>query len=279
MRKLQKPQLTITDVYKDCVSGVRGDALRNQLKAILPDIQSAENDYSAKATANLLHQVSRQNDVNGISQKVLKKLYTGQMAKKGRPGRHHYNKLLKAVPNKRCPLCAQGRVKTLDHYLPKQYYPALVVTPLNLIPACRDCNTGKLGTYPTCSEEETLHPFFDDVDDNIWLVADVNGSPVTIVFRVAVQAGWSLIKNKRVAHHFKDFELGEMYASYAAEELINIRSEVQDIFDSDLNNGASEVRKYLSRKAKSYRKQYLNTWQAAMFDGLANNVVYCSGGF
>ena len=47
----------------------------------------------------------------------------------------------------RCCLCACRGRRTLDHYLPQATYPEFSVLPLNLVPACWDCNHTKDTTY------------------------------------------------------------------------------------------------------------------------------------
>src|SRR5262245_19880217 len=86
-------------------------------------------------------------DQRGVSEMVA--VYDNRLVKKTAPGRRIYDKIFTSAPNDKCPLCGHRNVKTLDHYLPKALFPALTVTPINLIPACSDCNKAKLSTAPT----------------------------------------------------------------------------------------------------------------------------------
>ncbi|RZK44475.1 MAG: hypothetical protein EOO61_03670 [Hymenobacter sp.] len=276
MRSIPKPTLKVSDVYKDSISKVKNKGLRARLLAILPDIEAAAKDFDIKASATQLHNISKQTAVGSVTQKELEAVYTGRMAKKDQPGRIHYNTLLLAAPHRHCPLCGQGRVSTLDHHLPKEHYPALAVTPVNLIPACKDCNTVKRSKTPARAEDETLHPFFDNVEDKEWLIAHVVADPAVIEYNVATQTEWSDLKNKRVAKHFTDFELQEMYASFSGHELQNIRLGVSEAYSA---GGADAAKEYLLEKERSYRHNHKNSWQAAMYKALANNTTYCSGGF
>ena len=99
------------------------------------------------------------------------KVYTNRMAKEGAPGRPVYNALKLAA--RRCPLCGHRDVSTLDHYLPKTAFPLLCVTPSNLVPACSDCNKVKSDALPATAADQTLHPYFDDADQDAWLKAEV----------------------------------------------------------------------------------------------------------
>ncbi|TPJ42888.1 HNH endonuclease signature motif containing protein [Mesorhizobium sp. B2-7-1] len=59
-----------------------------------------------------------------------------------------------------CPFCGGlGHTWTLDHYLPKANFPAYSVNPSNLVPCCRDCNSGKNASFGAELHEQTLHPY------------------------------------------------------------------------------------------------------------------------
>ncbi|TGA97710.1 hypothetical protein E4665_11460 [Sporolactobacillus shoreae] len=71
------------------------------------------------------------------------KVYTQKMVPKSQLGRPYYDLFLSLPPNEKCPYCGQKKVSTLDHFLPKSVYTPLIVTPTNLVPSCKDCNTEK----------------------------------------------------------------------------------------------------------------------------------------
>ncbi|HDR6315494.1 TPA: hypothetical protein QCU53_002225 [Bacillus thuringiensis] len=75
-----------------------------------------------------------------ISKTEMLKLYTDKLAKLKQPGRVYYDKLMDSPLNHMCPLCGSRPVDSLDHYLPKEKFPAFAISPINLIPACLGCN-------------------------------------------------------------------------------------------------------------------------------------------
>jgi hypothetical protein len=82
-------------------------------------------------------------------------------------------------------------ISTRDHLLPKRLFPALAVTPDNLVGACADCNKAKLSFAPTTAEEVVLHPYFDDVEGGRWLDAQVVEDPVAaVIFRTQAVPAW-----------------------------------------------------------------------------------------
>ncbi|GAA0324800.1 hypothetical protein GCM10010302_74920 [Streptomyces polychromogenes] len=53
---------------------------------------------------------------------------------------------LKAAAIYGCTICGVAKPEQIDHHAPKNLYPLLALTPLNLVPACGLCNQGK-GRY------------------------------------------------------------------------------------------------------------------------------------
>jgi hypothetical protein len=170
-----------------------------------------------------LHTLPNSDGVGGcVTTLEMVRLYDWRFARKGSPGRAIYDAIFSAA--NRCPLCGHGTVSTLDHHLPKTQYPALAVTPLNLVPACSDCNKNKINFVPVSSADETLHPYFDDVEDDTWLVAKViEVAPAALRFRVQAPAYWSAILAERVRRHFRMLNLSHLYGAQSATEISNIR--------------------------------------------------------
>ena len=192
------------------------------------------------------------------------------------PGRPIYNRLLMSS-NEKCPLCGVNTVSTLDHHLPKAEYPVLSVTPINLIPACRDCQSAKMEDYPTMAAEQTLHPYYDNIEADIWLTAVVNqGPPASFIFEVTPPATWNQILTDRVRYHMESFNLPRLFAVNAANELAGIRPGLTNLFDK---GGINAVRDHLQWSADSWRAGGLNTWQLAMYQAAAANDWFCNGGF
>jgi hypothetical protein len=177
----------------------------------------------------------------------------------------------------KCPLCTVNTVSTLDHHLPKAEYPILSVTPTNLIPACRDCQCAKMEGYPTTVTEQTLHPYYDNIEGATWLTAIVNqGTPASFTFGVTPPATWSATLADRVRHHMNSFNLSRLFAVNAANELTGIRHGLTNLFNS---GGMNAVRVHLQFQAQTWRATGLNTWQLAMYQAAYMDNWFCNGGF
>lgn len=278
MRKLNKPILNATIVYPDCLGGVGSAELRNRLVNCQPLIIDAETEFDNKITKGEIHTIVRETVINGnVSSSELKNVYTAQMVQNPR-GRVYYDELIQAAPSGLCPLCAHRDATTLDHYLPKSKYPRLSVVPINLIPACKDCNTGKLSDYPTTPEEETLHPYYDDIDNVTWLKARVNRTnPVSLTFYVERPVSWDDLLFARVESHFDSFHLKNLYAVQAARRLSGLKKNLNDIFSSGA--GSNGIVRYLLNEANSNAAVSLNSWETSMYRGLQNDAWFCGVGF
>ena len=149
-------------------------------------------------------------------------------------------------------------MSTLDHHLPKHHFPLLAVTPANLVPACRDCNTTKLASWSAVAEEQTLHPYFDDVDKDVWLKAEVTLGPA-VVFYPDPPGHWPAVLAARLRHHFTVFDLAPLYAAQAATEIAEIAWALQQVHDA---GGPLAVRDHLRREAESRGRVRPNGWPA-----------------
>jgi 5-methylcytosine-specific restriction endonuclease McrA len=278
MRKLAKPSEHAEEVFLLCISRVQNSTLKTRLSNCKDLITEAAEEFDKKVTKGLLHTIHLESLVNGdLTAKELEDVYTLRMVGQGSPGRSLYDKLKLTPTYGICPLCSHRTVTTIDHYLPKAKYPRLSVVPVNLIPSCSDCNKLKLDAYPTCSEEESLHPYYDDLENEVWLKARVNQTtPPSIIFSVDPPSTWSKLLSDRAKFHFKILSLNSLYAAQAAVELTNINHRLNSIYKI---SGAKSVRQYLLENAESRLNANKNSWQTAMYTAIANDNWFCNGGF
>lgn len=277
MKKLPRPAFSAKSAYLTCISSVVQCALKDRLSSATEAVVNSSKDFDAAAKIQQLHQILP-HDLTGMhaSKKDLINVYKERMLDKNSPGRTIYERILNSPPNKRCPLCGHREVSTIDHYLDKGSFPLLSVAPLNLVPACKDCNYVKLSFHPASSDEETLHPYYDETDDELWLEAIIIETvPIGVVYGVVRPNSWPPLKFNRVKHHFELFNLGPLYESNAATELSNIQYEKTNLYRS---SGTKELAASLRDSKESREKISLNSWQSALYRALAINSWYLLGG-
>ena len=278
MIKMDAPNLLPGDVFAACISRIRDPGLKLRMGSIAHLVVAASADFDRLAAQSRLRQFIRQAVVGGVvSTAEMEAVYTQRMAKKTAPGWDAYDDLFISAPNGKCPLCGHRTVSTLDHHLPKAHYPVLAVVPLNLVPACGDCNKSKLAAFPTTANQEALHPYYDDIEGDRWLFADVViGTPAALRFQVQAPANWSAVLGDRVALHFKTLGLGTLYSAEGADELLNIRWQLETIHAA---GGAALVEIELRERAASCRSARINGWRTAAFEAFADSAWFCDSGF
>lgn len=263
------------EVFLKCIMNYTQDK-KERLSLYTNEVVRISKLYEEKAFNTTLHTMEIQEEEDGrikgskITASEIKKVYKDKFVSKGEGGRPYYDRLMSMPRFGKCPFCGIRDVSTLDHYLPKSKYPALSITLINLVPACSDCNQRcKKQFIPKSSEEEILHPYFDNVENEIWLEAEVvEVLPIAFRFSVKNPDEWDDLKRKRVIHHFSFFKLDQLYSIKAAEEFIGCQGEYLNIFKI---GGIQELKEGLVRRKDSYEKINLNSYQSAMYRALVNS--------
>lgn len=278
MRSLPRPAITGTEALELCASSIRDEDLRRRLLLALARVEAAEALYIKKGESAALHALKKTKGIGEhVTGKEVERVYNGTFVK-SKKTRDVYAQLKKACVNDICPLCSQGTVHQLDHYLPITSFPVFGVTAINLVPACSDCNKSKLVHVPRTAAEQTIHPYFDVVDDERWLFGEVvEGAPAAVRFSVTPPASWDAVKAERMRTHFRIYKLGALYTTHAAVEIVNMRYGLQKMC---LAAGFEQrIRTSLRDRADSCANANLNSWQRATYDALANSDWFCAGGF
>lgn len=277
MWPIPPPAGSVEFVLSCCISNIRDPQRKEMFASAGPRLDTSERQFTDAARNNTLHLFPTSTSVGDIQGSEMVWLYDAKLAGAKSPGRYIYDEIKMAAPYGRCPLCGRGTVSSLDHHLPKSAYPDLAITPLNLVPCCQDCNKAKLNAVPLTADQETLHPYFDDLEEETWLQARIEESfPAAVVFFVSAPPSWSLTLGSRAINHFKVFHLGRIYASNAAEELSNLRGTLTEL---RRRLGAEGVKDHLRSLIESYRANRRNSWQSALYSAMAKSEWFCAGGF
>lgn len=278
MRSLPRPGISGAEALELCASSIRDESLQRRLRLAVASVAAAEAGYVENGEGATLHTIAGTANVGGqVTGKEMERVYNGTFVKSKRT-RNAYAELKKVCVNDICPLCGQGTVHQLDHYLPITRFPVFGVTAMNLVPACSDCNKYKLVHVPMTAAEQTIHPYFDEVDDERWLFGEVvEGRPAAVRFSVIPPGSWDAVKAERMKTHFRIYRLGALYATHAAVEIVNMRYALKKL--SATAGFEQRIRQYLRGRAESCADAHENSWQRATFDALADSDWFCAGGF
>lgn len=116
-----------------------------------------------------------------------------------------------------CPYCAIGETGELDHFMPRSDFPALALCRLNLVPVCGKCNRMKLNK----SSDEFVHPYYQQIQDNIFLKADLEIVSGKIIPSFSIDpTTLAAADYARFNNHFENLGLAERLGK-AAIDYIN----------------------------------------------------------
>lgn len=275
---VDKPEFDVGTTFDDCASLIRNPGLRGRMNALRQTMIDMAHDYDERGEAAELHLIARhQAGLGNVGASDLKNNYISRMARKDVPARSVYDALKVLPKNNRCPYCNFGSVETLDHVLTKDIFPAFSVTPINLVGCCDRCNRLKGEAAPTGPDDGFLHPYFDRVNNAVWLVAEiVPSTPAAALFRLIDTQTFDANMVSRMQVQFDGLELGRLYSNAASDEIADIADVLEDVFQA---GGAQAVQAHLSRQRQSRRQANLNSWRAALYEALAASDWYCNGGF
>lgn len=271
MRELPRPQSTIDEALDGCINTIQD---LHRLQAFTAARASLTLSDSTMRHTLMAGQHSQLNHAHYKAPQPLTKddmtwLYEQRMVASSE-GRKVYNKIRLAADE--CPLCSQRDVQTLDHYFPKATWPALAVSPTNLVPACLQCNATKNATTVS-----GLHPYYDQLGTDRWLIATPSTSGrMTVSYRIDPPGRWSTDLVQRMADHFRVLKLNELYQFHAGTELRRLRRRLAGIRNA---KGIQEVRDYLVEEAETHLAERLNGWRGALLETLASTPDYYNGAF
>ncbi len=278
MHAIERPFYKNNFAYTTCVASIGDLATRNRLTNVAPEIGKASVIYEGLANQGELYRIvpcpfgDKEVLIGDATKGELKALYDNQMLPKYKPARTIYDEIRAAAPHGKCPTCGIGQVNTLDHFLPKAQFPWFSVLPDNLIPACRDCNTGKLNKFDR--EIQNLHPYFDFslLMSQQWIYARaIKEEPILLEYYIQCPPDWSRRDVARVTNHFKEYNLASRFSLEAA-------SEIRPLLDSfrSPDMPPNQIRDILRRKIRSEEQHRKNFWRGPMYQALCAADWFCN---
>ncbi|WP_177766252.1 HNH endonuclease [Flavobacterium sp. I3-2] len=275
MKNITRPTETINDILDIFLNDRPRQQTVSEIDSNRTALIALENQYITKTQDNTLYEISRGIPASiTLTEESLIRYYEYRMLERDN-GRNFYDKLLISVPYNTCPYCTIKNVTTIDHFLPKSKYPFLSVTPTNLVPSCRDCNTDKKVSYPTNRDNQTFHPYFDIVDNEPWIIAELlRAEPLSFHFKVQRIPTWDDNKYSRSLTHFDAYKINELFSSEANNELRGRRL----FFKRHIQRNRTELIDHLNETYQSYLDSFgLLDWRTVMYHCLINDDWFLDG--
>lgn len=261
------PNTSAETIFNECVKAFSHQDRRERLKGCLPLIKVDSENFEKMMPYEMANFCTSPLP-SDVSIEELLKVYQDKFAQKDTPGRKYYSKIMLSPPHGICPICGVRPVSNLDHYLPKGKFPTLEVTPLNLVPTCRDCNFDKHMHFALEAENIPLNPYFDDISRDRWL--EVKPLPnLSVLYYADCPRAWPQELQSRVRQHLELYELPRLYGIQAIQEIgdsIYLWKELCHRADIKM------VLQHFSDLCKSAEENDLNSWKAALYRGLIRQI-------
>lgn len=152
----------VKEIFEECASDfTKESGYKEVALSYVDEVEKCSNEYTEKVPRNIASLTKP--SINDKERKIMQKVYSQKFSRKGTIGRKYYD-IIMGNAKGRCPICGCGKTKNLDHFLPQSIYPLLCVTPINLIPTCRDCNMDKRDYSRIDYYEIPFHPYLDKMD-------------------------------------------------------------------------------------------------------------------
>ena len=280
MMRLERPPHDMATTLAACLKGITGNnALRGGVQANNAWLVALEAQYSTIVAAEGLATIPallKAGDpiiVGTLRKSHFKKLYDYYLRSKlNVDGRAIYNAIMSAAGGK-CPYCGGlGATRNLDHHLPIAYFPQFSILPLNLVPACRDCNMdGKPDGYAAVQSEQIIHPYVDHARffDEQWIsgtfVPAQGSKPSHVEYCVSPPDNWPEVNKARAQRHFEEFGVADKYATQASEMVGVTLAQIEALREAGLDD-ALIVRTILDPGER--KAPFVNHWSRGMYQAL-----------
>lgn len=264
--KINLPQIDKEAMINACTRGVKDNCRKKRLLASKEHILKTSNIYRAALAKEALSKINtNQKFVGEATKEDMIYLYEKRLVK-SKEGKKFYNVILVGAPCGMCPICGCNLANTVDHYLAKTKYYQFAVTLENLVPMCMRCNHCKNDDIPKRREEETIHPYFDDFNDEEWLFAKIEkdaGEPFGFIFSVKSPSVWSAEKCNRAKNHLLKYKLDDLYNKLSAADINKELSKLKLLYL--INKDLSVLKSSISGFLDVERDNNPNSWQTAMY--------------
>ena len=219
MYKIRPPKIAAVDAYTASTDSIKNVEARKDYQSCKNEIKEKCNTYNVLGTTAKF-ETARQSSflVTSLASPKMQELYDKQFSKN--KGTKKLRDTIKSgAKNNLCPYCGIGFISQLDHYLPKSEFHAVTVHPLNLVPACADCNTVKSAYVPSSGSPAVFHPYFDTAFDIAWLEATLergHGDHAVAKFSVNSKIEDAHLRS-RMMQHLGVFGLKNRFSSFASQ--------------------------------------------------------------
>lgn len=252
----------LEQIFTACINNCRKPR-KDRLTRCLPLVKTDAENYR-KLVPDQIDRFRPSPLPQDVTAEDLVSVYKQKFVPQDQAGRVYYDAIMAQAKRGICPICGVRNVSTLDHYLPKMQMPTLAVTPINLIPACRDCNMDKNDDMVLDPDETPVHIYLDEIDDRPWLYTEID-EDLAVTYVVRCPEEWQSGVRERVQRHLGHYKLHLLYSSHAGSEIAYKKRSWRRLLE---RGGEEELREHISDIREGSEEEELNSWHAALYRGL-----------
>jgi 5-methylcytosine-specific restriction endonuclease McrA len=177
-----------------------------------------------------------------------------------------------------CPVCGSLSRGDVDHYLPKSIFPEFSIFSLNLVPACKHCNSTEKGDVYRGEKKPTrfIHPYFDDLGDRPILSVVFDPPFEAVRFRAVPGPNLAGDDFEIVSFHLQK-ALGDEFFRHMSSMWSGLPKTVADSLVESISKtipvatpaDVQTIAKLLL--SNSQRCYGLNSWPAGFYRGIIDN--------
>lgn len=267
------PKITAVYAYRKATDSIRDKQTRAEYQACTGEIEQKCEAYDLLGKTTKFETALQSSFiVSSLVAPKMQELYDKQFSKL--KGTQELRNIIKSgAENNSCPYCGIGYISQLDHYLPKSEFHAVTVHPLNLVPACADCNKVKSTYTPSSGSPAVFHPYFDTAFDTSWLEGTLtqghDGHAVAI-FSVNPKVEDAHLRS-RMMKHLEVFDLKNRFSS-AASQLIQ---EFEAIYRNSTQMFAlTDIKYFLEMSMRTSASIMHNSYRAATYEAMLRSPWY-----
>lgn len=270
MIPIAPPDIGPGDVFAASLTRMKASELRTRLTSSADEILAFGALYTDQATRRSLHEVHPTlASCANVSSEEMRTHYRARVAHPDGPGRTFYDRILASAALERCPYCAERRVAEVDHFLPSGHYTAGTVVPVNLVPACHECNQAKRDYIAKSADTTLIHPYFDSLPAH-WLAGELlHETPPAMSYRIGNIDDHTL--RARAEFQFERLGIATFYATKAGQRLNEVSMSCSRVY---LSRGAHAAREFLGDMAIGADVQPSRPWLSTMFEAVLTDPWY-----
>jgi hypothetical protein len=179
---------------------------------------------------------------------------------------------LQAAEN-RCLLCSVTATGSLDHFLPRESFPALSLFALNLIAACDECNRTKGTAAHADQERQFVHPYFDPLPLDVPFLRCMPfaGAVLSPEFSIIPCPGVDADLHARLSWQFDTLELNKLYSDEAIQLFRGSRRGWRELAEADSSDLVTDIGRSLRSEVSEFG---CNRWKPAFLRGLLDHADF-----